>query len=77
MLVRKLAETRRVGITAAIRDAVREALARQRSGKSLWEETADIRALLASYPKTGLTADKAFFDELSGHDGEPIGAEKG
>jgi antitoxin VapB len=34
----------------------------------LWERTADIRAEIASWPATGLKADKAFFDELSGED---------
>jgi len=69
MLVRELAEARRVGITTAIRDAVKDALRRHRGNRSLWDETADIRAMFASYPRTGLSADKAFFDALSGHDG--------
>jgi antitoxin VapB len=67
MLVRQLAEARRVGITTAIKDAVKDALTRHRSKRSLWDDTADIRAMFAQYPKTGQVADKAFYDELSGH----------
>lgn len=32
---------------------------------SLWSRTADLRAKLAAFPKTGLAADKEFFDSLS------------
>jgi hypothetical protein len=36
----------------------------------LWERTADIRAKVAAMPPTGFTADKAFFDSLSGQEDE-------
>jgi antitoxin VapB len=65
-LVRALAEKRGIGITEAIREAAEEALARDEATLSLWERTADIRARIASYPDTGLKADKAFFDDLWG-----------
>lgn len=65
-LVRKLAQKRGVTITEAVRDAVTEALAAEDQVQSLWQRTAGLRARLASSPKTGLVADKQFYDELSG-----------
>ena len=67
-VVRKLAQKRGIGLTEAIREAVEEALEREDQKLSLWERTAGIRARVASYPKTGLEADKAFYDSLSGED---------
>jgi antitoxin VapB len=64
--VRKLAAQRGIGITEAVREAAEEALERDGKKLSLWERTADIRARIASYPDTGLKADKAFFDDLWG-----------
>ena len=46
-------------------EAARNELEREESKLSLWERTADIRAEIASWPRTGLKADKAFFDSLS------------
>lgn len=66
MLVRRLAQKRGVGITTAIKEAVTEALGRKGGGNSLWDDTADIRAMISSHKQTGLKADKAFFDDLSG-----------
>ena len=63
-LVRKLAKRKGVGLTEAIREAVRNELGPDPQKLSLWERTADIRARIASYPKTGLQADKAFYDSL-------------
>lgn len=63
-LVRRLASRKGVGITEAIREAVEHELAREEVTLSLWERTADLRAEIASWPETGLTADKAFFDEM-------------
>ena len=67
-LVRKLAERKGIGITETIREAVSNELGREEQKLSLWERTADIRAEIASWPSTGLKADKAFFDSLSGED---------
>jgi antitoxin VapB len=67
-LVRKLAQRKGVGITDAIREAVERELEREEQGLSLWERSTDIRAEIASWPRTGLKADKAFFDSLSGED---------
>ena len=65
-LVRKLAQSRQIGLTDAIREAVSETLAADERKASLWQRTADIRARVASYPRTGAVADKAFYDSLSG-----------
>jgi len=66
-LVRELAEKAHVGITEAVKLAVAEALATRE--KATAEKLAKMRAIsdrIASLPRTGLKADKAFFDELSG-----------
>lgn len=65
-LVRRLAQRKGVGLTEAIREAVQNELQREEQKLSLWERTADIRARIASYPDTGLKADKPFFDDLWG-----------
>ena len=66
-LVRSYAEEKRVGITDAIKLAVRRA--READNKARDEKLARMRAIsdrIAALPDTGLKADKAFFDELSG-----------
>jgi antitoxin VapB len=66
-LVREYAEEKRVGITDAIKLAVRRA--READNKARDEKLARMRAIsdrIAALPNTGLKADKAFFDELSG-----------
>jgi len=62
--VRKLAAERGVSLTAAVRDAVEKELNRRR--RPLKERVEEIICELEKYPRTGLEADKAFFDELSG-----------
>lgn len=69
-LVRELAQRRKIGITAAIRTAVEEALVRESPRNSLWASTEDLRTKLNSYPRTGETLDKRFFDSLSGQEGD-------
>ncbi len=69
-LVRRLAQRRGISLTEAVREAVAEALATDERKASLWERTADIRAKVAAMPPTGFTADKAFFDSLSGQEDE-------
>lgn len=64
-IVRRLAARRGIGLTEAIREAAEEALERDEKKLSVWERTADLRAEIASWPKTGLKADKAFYDSLS------------
>lgn len=67
-LVRELARRRGISLTEAVREAVSEALASDDRKQSLWELTADIRARVASLPRTGLLADKVFYDSLSGQE---------
>jgi antitoxin VapB len=62
--VRKLAAERGISLTAAVREAVENELKRRR--RPLVERVDEIIERLEKYPRTGLTADKAFFDELSG-----------
>jgi antitoxin VapB len=67
--VRKLAKLRGTTLTEAVRHAVGEALAqetKQKKKTSVAEAIREIQAEIAQYPKTGLKADKAFFDEMWG-----------
>jgi antitoxin VapB len=67
-LVRELAKRRGIGITAAIKEAVEEALRVDEPKTSLWDRTADLRAKLDTYPRTGEVADKRFYDSLWGQE---------
>ncbi len=66
--VRKLAKLKGKTLTETIREAVEMALAELKREKSatFLERIKPIQDRLAEYPPTGLKADKAFFDELSG-----------
>lgn len=64
-LVRELADKTRLGITEAVKLAAAEALASRDQARA--EKLAKMRAIsaeVASWPRTGLKADKAFFDEM-------------
>lgn len=64
-LVRELARKRGVGLTEAVKLAVRAELMREADDGFL----ADVRAIqaqVAALGRSGLKADKAFFDDLSG-----------
>jgi antitoxin VapB len=66
-LVRELADKAHVGITEAVKLAAAEALATREKARA--EKLAKIDAILAevdSWPRTGLKADKAFFDMING-----------
>jgi antitoxin VapB len=66
-VVRKLALTLGVGLTEAIRISAENELKRLAARQAgLHERVAKIQARVRAYPMTGLKADKAFFDELSG-----------
>lgn len=65
-LVRQLAKEEGVGLTEAIRMAVREKLEARRKTLPLEQRVRAVQEELASYPRTGLKADKAFYDSLSG-----------
>jgi antitoxin VapB len=63
--VRRLAELRGVSLTEAIREAVEKALRDERR-KTLPDRLDAIARDLQEYPRTGLEADKEFYDRLSG-----------
>lgn len=66
-VVRMLAERRKVSLTQAIREAAEAELARLDAERDT--RLAAIREIqdeIARLPKTGLKADKAFYDWLSG-----------
>ena len=71
-IVRDLASKTGATLTDAVREAAAEKLARvdrtlERADKrSLREQVRDIQERVAARGKTGLKADKAFFDSLSG-----------
>ena len=61
-----LAERTRSTKTEAVRMALQHELQRIAERPSLWEWLKPLQDELQSYPRTGLEADKTFFDELSG-----------
>ena len=66
-LVRELADKAHVGITEAVKLAAAEALASREKARG--EKLAKMRAICAevdSWPRTGLKADKEFFDMING-----------
>jgi len=66
-IVRELASRKGVSLTEAIRTAVeKELMAMGEDKRPMLERIRDIQARVAAYPRTGLKADKAFYDELSG-----------
>jgi antitoxin VapB len=66
-LVRELARRKGVGLTEAVKLAVRNQLNTEKPEESLHEKLKKIADSIAEYPKTGRKADKAFFDDLSGN----------
>lgn len=65
--VRKLAARRNLSITDAVRLAAENELLRDDAADAAFmERVRDIQRQAAAYPKSGLVADKAFYDELSG-----------
>lgn len=73
-IVRALAARTGATLTDAVREAAAEKLARvkkteaQVDTRPLRERIRDIQERVAAHGKTGLKADKAFFDWLSGHE---------
>lgn len=67
-LVRELAAKRGVGLTEAIRQAVRNELLRERQKTPLMERLKPLLDELDAMPRTGLEADKAFYDDLWGQE---------
>jgi antitoxin VapB len=72
--VRKLARKTGMTITDAIKTAAAEKLDRleraeaAKDKRPFIDSIRDIQQEVAGFPKTGLKADKAFFDSLSGED---------
>jgi antitoxin VapB len=64
-LVRELAVQQGVGLTEAVKLAVREKLDAATRTPSLGEKIRALQEEFARYPKTGLAADKAFYDSLN------------
>ena len=65
-LVRQLAAREGVGLTEAVKRAVAAKLSTSEPEVSLRERVRRIQDEIARYPATGLKADKAFFDDMSG-----------
>jgi len=65
-LVRQLAREEGVGLTEAVKMAVRDRLKSREAKVPLHDRIRRIQLEIARYPETGLKADKAFFDDLSG-----------
>ena len=64
--VRRLAKLKGKTLTKTIREAVEKESERFRQERPLRERVKHIQERIAARPETGLKADKAFFDELSG-----------
>jgi antitoxin VapB len=62
----RLAKLKGVSKTEAVRRALDESLEREETKLPLRERVKPIQDWILSHPPTGLEADKAFFDELSG-----------
>jgi len=63
--VRQLARERGCGLTEAVKLAVDNELHRGEA-ESVRARIAEIQREIAAWPRTGKSADKAFFDEMSG-----------
>jgi antitoxin VapB len=67
-IIRQLARAKGKSILGSIREACVNELKREREKVPLWERLQPLVRRVATAPKTGMRADKAFFDELSGDD---------
>ncbi len=65
-LAAKLAAIRKSSKTDAVRQALENEIARIESAKPLTERLRPLQDRIARRPATGLEADKAFYDDLSG-----------
>jgi antitoxin VapB len=64
--VRRLAKIKGTTLTDTIREAVENEYRALKAKPPLRERIKRIQDRIAKYPPTGLEADKAFYDELSG-----------
>lgn len=67
-LARRLSELKGVGLTEAVRAALRSEVEREEQRLPLIERIRDLQDIVASAGPTGLKADKAWFDEMWGED---------
>jgi antitoxin VapB len=65
-IVRELAARKGLSLTEAVKLAASNELRRTDEQTPLWDRLAPIRAEIRAWPDTGSSADKAFYDELSG-----------
>ncbi|SEF15419.1 antitoxin VapB [Rhizobiales bacterium GAS191] len=65
-VIRELARIKGKPIVDSIREACENELQRERTKIPLWDRLQPLIQRVAAAPKTGLRADKAFFDDLSG-----------
>ena len=65
-LAARLAEIRHTTKTEAVLRALENELARIEDSRTLAERLRPLQDRVAQWPSTGLEADKAFYDELSG-----------
>lgn len=63
--VRRLARMKGTGLAEAVREACEHEYERVRAETPLIERLKRIQDEYAKYPKTGLKADKAFYDSLN------------
>lgn len=64
-LAEELAARRKLSKTEAVRQALAEAIKRDNDNLTFKERIKIIQDKIASYPPTGLEADKAFYDSLN------------
>ena len=69
-LARELARLQGNGITGAVKSALEAKLVEEQRKVPLMERIKDITDEVAAAPKTGLKADKAFFDDMWGQGDE-------
>jgi antitoxin VapB len=67
-LARDLAQRHGTDVTEIIRRALEEKAQRDGTEPTLWEKLRPLREELARTGRTGLEADRAFYDELSGEE---------
>ena len=64
--VRRLAKIKGKTLTDTIREAVEKEYANTKASKSVAEKLDALAERFGKFPRSGLEADKAFFDDLSG-----------
>ncbi len=65
-VIRELARLKGKPIVDSIREACVHEIERENAKVPLWDRLQPLLDRVASAPKTGMTADRQFFDELSG-----------